>query len=292
MQVNAGHVLYRQSEPGDAIYIVLNGRLRSITEEKEEEEVPSTTSTFSFTSSKPHLHPTKEDTHAPQKGGRFHVIAEHGQGDSVGEKEVLMQTYRPVTTHAIRDTELTRFPHTLFNVLALRHPEITLTMAKLIASRSHFLPTHSHSRLVEPSLGMINLSKNNVNLKTVALLPVAFADMTPMVTFAEKLHQAFQLIGVHALVLNQASVLSILGKYAFSKMGKLKLMNWLNEQEDVYGMVVYLADGGVHSPWTQRCIRQADCILLVAVANHDPGIGEYERYVLGVKTTARKERLM
>lgn len=47
-------------------------------------------------------------------------------------------------------------------------------------------------------------------------------------------------------------------------------------------------DTSVASPWTQTCITQADCILLVGLAESSPEIGEYERFMLGTKSTARK----
>ncbi|KAI9190115.1 phosphatidylcholine and lysophosphatidylcholine phospholipase [Blastocladiella emersonii ATCC 22665] len=249
MQVNAGHVLYRQGDASDSIYMVLNGRLRAIEE---------------------------------KKNGAFDVVSEHGQGESVGELEVLMGSSRPHTTHAIRDTELAQMPHSLFEALALRHPEITLAMARIIASRSQ---QHSKARATG------DLGKNNANLRTVAILPVHAA--VPVVEFADKLYAALtHTIGESALLLTQASVLSVLGKHAFTRMGKLKLMSWLAEQETRHRIVLYVADGGVTSPWTQRCIRQADCVLLVGVANQSPTVGEYERYLLGVKSTARKELVL
>jgi len=57
-------------------------------------------------------------------------------------------------------------------------------------------------------------------------------------------------------------------------------------------MVLYIADTNVNAPWTQTCISQADCILLVGLAEGSPSIGEYERFLLGMKTTARKELVL
>ena len=37
---------------------------------------------------------------------------------------------------------------------------------------------------------------------------------------------------------------------------------------------------------------QADCILIVGLADDDPSIGEYERFLVGSKTTARKELVL
>lgn len=47
-------------------------------------------------------------------------------------------------------------------------------------------------------------------------------------------------------------------------------------------------DTNVNAPWTQTCIAQADCVLLVGLADGSPEVGEYERFMLGMKSTARK----
>ncbi len=44
----------------------------------------------------------------------------------------------------------------------------------------------------------------------------------------------------------------------------------------------------MNAPWTQTCIAQADCVLLVGLADGSPEVGEYERFLLGMKSTARK----
>lgn len=51
-------------------------------------------------------------------------------------------------------------------------------------------------------------------------------------------------------------------------------------------------DTSVNSPWTQTCIAQADSILLVGLAEGSPAMGEYERFMLGTKSTARKSLIL
>jgi lysophospholipid hydrolase len=55
--------------------------------------------------------------------------------------------------------------------------------------------------------------------------------------------------------------------------------------------VLYVADAPVNSSWTQTCIRQADCVMVVGIGD-DPTTGEYERLLLSMKTTARKELVL
>ncbi|KAL2015922.1 hypothetical protein VTK56DRAFT_4536 [Thermocarpiscus australiensis] len=258
LQVNAGQVIFHERDESEAIYIVLNGRLRLVEDRKD---------------------------------GGMNVKAEFGQGESIGELEVLTESSRPGTLHAIRETELVKFPRTLFNSLAQEHPNITIKISKIIASRMRALINDP-----SPALGLkdpsgrssINKSCTTLNLRTVAVLPVSAG--VPVVEFGNRLLNALTEIGAPngATSLNSAAVLNHLGKHAFNKMGKLKLSHYLADLEEKYGLVIYVVDTNVNAPWTQTCIAQADCVLLVGLADGSPEVGEYERFMLGMKSTARK----
>ncbi|TID25041.1 lysophospholipase NTE1 [Venturia nashicola] len=256
LQVNAGQVIYDQGDPSDSIFIILNGRLRAI-QEKEDKSIK--------------------------------VLGEYGQGDSVGELEVLTDTLRPGSLHAIRDTELAKVPKMLFNSLAQEHPGITMKMSKILARRMRAImedPLHSHINERTTAASSGNPS-SSVNLRTVCVLPIT-AGM-PVVEFASRLMNALTQIGTSVVSLNQAAILNHLGRHAFSKMGKLKLSQYLADLEEKYGLVLYVADTSVQSPWTATCITQSDCILLIGAADGSPNIGEYERFLLTTKTTARRD---
>ncbi|KAK4065758.1 uncharacterized protein Triagg1_8527 [Trichoderma aggressivum f. europaeum] len=257
VQVNAGQVIFHDSDESDAIYIVLNGRLRLVEDRQD---------------------------------GGVSARAEFGQGESIGELEVLTETARSGTLHAIRDTELVKFPRTLFNSLAQEHPNITIKISKIIASRMRAAVDDStkFSAKEAGSGAVTNQRKSTLNLRTVAILPVTSG--VPVVEFGHRLMNALAQVGPQngATSLNQSGILNHLGKHAFNKMGKLKLSQYLADLEEKYGLVVYVADTNVNSPWTQTCITQADSILLVGLAEGSPAIGEYERFMLGMKSTARK----
>ncbi|OTB06387.1 hypothetical protein M426DRAFT_319120 [Hypoxylon sp. CI-4A] len=256
VQVNAGQVLFNKDEESEAIYLVLNGRLRLVEDRKD---------------------------------GGMNVRAEFGQGDSVGELEVMTESTRSGTLHAIRATELVKFPRTLFNSLAQEHPNITIKISKIIASRMRVLVDDPTNGGKDSTVGTsINKVSSTLNIRTVAILPVRAG--IPVVEFGNRLMNALTQVGTPngATSLNQAAILGHLGKHAFNKMGKLKLSHYLADLEEKYGLVVYVADTSVTAPWTQTCITQADCILLVGLAEGSPEIGEYERFMLGMKSTARK----
>ncbi|KAJ7361203.1 hypothetical protein DFH08DRAFT_843456 [Mycena albidolilacea] len=249
MQVNAGQVLWRPEDLSDSFYIVINGRLRAITE---------------------------------TEAGVVTILAEYGQGDTVGELDVITSSPRRNTVHAIRDTELIRMPQTLFNAISARNPQTTAQLLRMIASRVRDEVDSSSS--TQP-----RKASDNNNLKTVAILPVS--RLVPVDAFARKLQAALEGIGATTSYLNQASISSHLGRHAFTRMGKLKAAGWLADQEQKFRTVLYVADSPVNSSWTQTCIRQADCVMVVGMGD-DPSIGEYERLLLSMKTTARKELVL
>ncbi|EKM61421.1 uncharacterized protein PHACADRAFT_135056 [Phanerochaete carnosa HHB-10118-sp] len=250
VQVNAGQVLWRPDDVSDSFYIVINGRLRVISE---------------------------------KEGGGVTILAEYGQGDTVGELDVITSSPRRNTLHAIRDTELIRMPQTLFNAISSRHPATTAQLLRTIASRVRTEVDFSTRNVPLES------SRSNSNLKTVAIIPSS--RNVPIEAFGRKLYAALESIGAPTFYLNQSSVSDHLGRHAFTRMGKLKAAGWLAEQEQKYRIVLYVADSAVSSAWTQTCIRQADYVVVVG-AGEDPTLGEYERLLLSMKTTARKELVL
>ncbi|KAG8694796.1 phosphatidylcholine and lysophosphatidylcholine phospholipase [Ceratobasidium sp. 395] len=254
-QVDAGQVLWRPGDTSDSFYMVLNGRLRALTE--------------------------KDD-------GGVNIVGEYGQGDTVGELDVITNSSRRTTLHAIRDTELARMPMSLFNAISIRHPQTTVQLLRMIASR---VRNEVDQGSIAPRQQGVSkeLGRNNPNLKTVCILPAA-RDV-PVVVFATKLQAALEDMGAPTSFLTQASVTRHLGRHAFTKLGKLKASGWLAEQEQRYRMVLYVADTPVGSPWTQTCIRQADSIMIIGMGD-DPSLGEFERLLMGTKTTARRELVL
>ncbi|KPI44220.1 Lysophospholipase nte1 [Cyphellophora attinorum] len=205
VQVNAGQVIHHQGDESDAIYIVLNGRLRAV-----------------------------KDT--PEGGMR--VYGEYGQGESIGELEVMTEETRPATLHAIRDTELAKLPKTLFNSLAQEHPSITIQISKLIAQRMRALVEEmGNERSQEKKRAALgDSSTSTMNLRTITILPVTAG--VPVTDFGNRLLAAFSQVSVAGGVtlLNQSIVLNHLGRHAFSRMGRLKLTQYLADLEERYGM--------------------------------------------------------
>uniref|UniRef100_A0A674HAU2 lysophospholipase n=1 Tax=Taeniopygia guttata TaxID=59729 RepID=A0A674HAU2_TAEGU len=69
------------------------------------------------------------------------------------------------------------------------------------------------------------------------------------------------------------------------------LTSWLGQQEDIHRIVLYQADSTL-TPWTQRCIRQADCILIVGLGDQEPSVGELERMLENTAVRAQKQLIL
>lgn len=57
-----------------------------------------------------------------------------------------------------------------------------------------------------------------------------------------------------------------------------RLTSWLSQQEDHHDITLYQCES-ILTPWTQRCLRQADVILIVGLADRAPTIGKLEREI-------------
>lgn len=205
------------------------------------------------------------------------VIAEHGAGESLGELEMLLGHNWPGTVQALRDTEITSMPKHVFNCLAQFHPEISLNIGRILALKSRPCERPDSPYRARP-----------LNLRSVAILPVSQAMHRLALDFAHRL-QAELASMQPTLLLDRTLVSDILGRQAFRAIGKLKLLEWLHMIEEEHRLVLYVGDT-LQSPWTQRCIRQADCILFVTHADSPSTPGAYERLTFG--SMASKELVL
>lgn len=252
VQIEASQSLLKQGEEADAMYFVLSGRLRGVAEDRD---------------------------------GKVQNIEEYGNGDSIGELEVLVSGHYNYNLNAIRDSELARLPKALLESLAMRYPPLTFEITKVVASRLEKSMKRNHARI--PTTGGISSMESSfaTTYRTITVLPIN-PDM-PASEFSEKLVSAFLYTNRSCTLVNNSSMLGVLGRHAFNKLGHLKLNNYLADLEDRFETVVYVADTGVKSPWTKKCINQADCILLLADAHSSPDFGEYEHLLVRAKVSSR-----
>ena len=72
---------------------------------------------------------------------------------------------------------------------------------------------------------------------------------------------------------------------------EFRLSAWLGQQEDQHRIVLYQCDRSL-TQWSQRCIRQADCILIVALADTEPTVGTIEKSLETIAVRTQKELIL
>lgn len=214
----------------------------------------------------------------------INIRNEYCQGQSFGEVEVLTASKRSSSFVALRDSETARIPRSLFEILALENPSIMIKVSRIVANTVKERPHH------QLSSGIGNTAHHS-DFKTITILPTTSG--LPVNEFASQLIQAFEKVNRSVIGLNQQSMLSHLGKYAFDRLSTLRQSGFFSDLEERYQIVVYIADTSVSSSWTSSCIQQGDCILLLADGNANPVVGEYEKLLLKTrKTSARTELIL
>lgn len=183
-------------------------------------------------------------------------------------------------------------PKSLFDALALRHPEITIQMTRIVAARAAQSQGfyRSLSGLEKSPGGMGDLRQDYANLRTIGILPIN--SQVPVLDFSHRLCKSLRKNGESCILLDHTTIATVLGRHSFSRIGRLKLSQWLSAQEEQYRLVLFVADGGVASDWTQHCLGQADFLYLVGLGDGDTSISDMESLLIGHKITARKELVL
>ncbi|XP_016050161.1 patatin-like phospholipase domain-containing protein 7 [Erinaceus europaeus] len=259
MEVEAGRAVYRQGDKSDCTYIVLSGRLRSVIR--------------------------KDD-------GKKRLAGEYGRGDLIGVVETLTHQARATTVHAVRDSELAKLPAGALTSIKRRYPQVVTRLIhllgeKILGSLQQGTAT-GHQFGLHATGSKWDSGNPASNLSTVAIMPVS--EEVPLTAFALELKHALSAIGP-ILLLTSDNIKQRLGSAALDSIHEYRLSSWLGQQEDIHRIVLYQADSTL-TPWTQRCIRQADCILIVGLGEQEPTVGELERMLESTAVRAQKQLVL
>ncbi|KPP73061.1 patatin-like phospholipase domain-containing protein 7-like [Scleropages formosus] len=258
MAVEAGRAVYRQGDKSDSTFIVLSGRLRSVI--------------------------LKED-------GKKELNAEYGRGDLIGVVEALTHQNRATTVHAIRDSELAKLPEGALSSIKRRYPQVVTRLIHLLGQKILQQvngPLTARSLALHTPGSKWDAGNPASNLSTVSILPVS--EEVPLTAFTLELQHALSPIGP-TLLLTSDIIKQRLGSAALDSVHEYRLSSWLGQQEDIHRIVLYQSDSSL-TPWTQRCIRQADCIIIVGLGEQEPVVGELERMLEGSAVRAQKQLVL
>jgi len=210
------------------------------------------------------------------RGGRERLVNVVGAGASIGEMGLLTDDRRSATVRAIRDSELVRISIDEFSRLLDDQPRIALALSRLLTRRLR--DTTSAPRLIRYA-------------RTVALVPAGRDGAAA--SFAALLVAALEELAADVVRIDSAMVDAELGsgtaERPLDEGDDSRLVGWLDEREERARFVVYECDAEA-TPWTQRCLRQSDVVLVVADARRDPSPGALERLLGATEMAARARR--
>ena len=181
------------------------------------------------------------------------LVGEIARGEVIGEMGILGDEPRSATVRALRDSNLLRFPKEMFVGFLREHPEELFAITQLIIQRLR---------------RSIRSAAASESVTTVAIVPIAGSDGA---TFARFLTSMFS---------ERNAVLLVAPGDVDEALSDGEQTRRLHELEDAHDLLVYLADDEPSS-WTERCLRQADRVVLVADADGDTALTGIERQLLG-----------
>ncbi len=208
------------------------------------------------------------------RDGSERTVTELGRFEVVGELALLSDETRASTVYAIRDTDVVTLSKQAFDTLIEQYPGALRQISR---------------RIVGQLREAVAARPHSSASTSFALVPAA--PDVPLHAFAERLQEALTATG-STLYLNSARFDRLVGKPGAAQTREddptdLALRGWLSTQEARHSFLIYEAEAH-ESSWTSRCLRQADCIVIVASAAGDPQPGPLERRNLA----ARKELVL
>lgn len=192
------------------------------------------------------------------------LLLELGRGQTVGEMGLFTGGKRTASVRTMRDTLLAKLSFAGFNRLLRTHPEaITRHFAGKVIDRLW--------------LQTIGKAKKQSNVANIAIIPT-HADV-PLSEFTASLAKVLESHGptLHIssrLLDNHLSPRGIAQK-PLDDPNSINIARWLNKQESVYRYILYETDT-LPTEWTERCLRQADRVLLVGQAGFATKLGAIE----------------
>ena len=251
-----GQTLFNQGDPGDSMYIIIQGRLRSVLKEAN---------------------------------GSERILSEAGAGECVGEFALLAESGTPeslrtATVYATRMTDMIVITRPVFEKLMRQYPQALFNLTRKIVRRA--------VAISKPAAAV----KNNM---VITLLPVRAGQSLDK--FAEQLTDALSTLG-STLSLDAVRFDQLYGKKGTSETPldhplSAVINAWLDERESEHHYTIYevtpvLDQSGRWTAWAQRCVEDADLILLVGEADDTPTPSAIEQALPSTRTCARMELVL
>ena len=200
----------------------------------------------------------------PEDRAHETLLIELGRGETIGELGLVTGDPRPDSICAVRDTYLGRLSSAAYDQLLTKYPQEVM---RIFASRMA-------RRAQQVTAGTFRASSR---INNIALIPASPG--AAFKAFCDQFCEALAAYGTVARV-SSARVDAAFGREGFAQTSdwdgnRILFIDWLSGLENKHNYVVYEADDSL-TPWTERCVRQADRGVIVGHASQDPKPGEIE----------------
>lgn len=175
----------------------------------------------------------------PTQDGGFQLDGVVAAGETVGELGLIVDQPRSATVRALRDSELLRLSRSGFDKLVARHPQAMLISARLAVKR--LIARREGASLSTPRTFAVLAHDKGVTARD----------------FAQRLRASLLRYGDCALIDAEAA------------HGQTSV--WFSALEARVRYVLYLGDGDDRE-WRDLCVRQSDCLLLLANATETASV--------------------
>ena len=251
--VPAGTVVIRQGDPGDALFVVVNGRLRV----------------------------------SVRREGSDFAIAEVGRGELIGEMALLSDDPRSATVAAIRDSQMLRLSKSDFLFLVKKRPGVLLGISRLVIRRLYASmqqaqpPSLPRTIAVAPVGGGIDAAAFCARLVRAlerhgSVISVDQAALGSQRRYADAMTSVGERILLDPRRLREHAGSAPGSEHSSDSEVDGELTQWLHRMESTHDFVIYLCEPEP-SEWTLRCLRQADRILLLASSTGSAVLGPVEQ---------------
>eukprot|EP00475_Leptophrys_vorax_P008202 TRINITY_DN15282_c0_g1_i1.p1 TRINITY_DN15282_c0_g1~~TRINITY_DN15282_c0_g1_i1.p1 ORF type:complete len:724 (-),score=137.73 TRINITY_DN15282_c0_g1_i1:1035-3206(-) len=218
--------------------------------------------------------------------GSDEIVGESGRGDCVGEIAILGgNSHHSLTVFALRDTELVRISVDVLRVTFRRHPRMLEKLSSIMARR-----------LKQMTSGKGSSHSQSSKVSTVAVVPInASVDVD---VFCSNLKVALEDFG-KTMWIGRKDKTSLLEENNISEKSdetvyRHRVTSILTDLEERHDFLVFSTDPEF-SPWSQVCVRQADCVFLLSNSNSSHLVSGLERDLIWEsqkKTFSRKELVL
>ena len=169
---------------------------------------------------------------------------------------------------AVRDTEAVRISKSALDEIVARYPHSALPMARSLARQERLGKQQS----------------SNLNFSTICIVPAGVdTRFDSVVNFGKRLYIELSRLD-STLFMSSRKLDKHLGRGSAARLSNFffatQVSQWLVDEEESYRFQVLVTDA-TWTPWSRVCMRQADCVILVAdAACKSAEMGTFEKAML------------